>query len=174
MNLKTRQEENDAKRERPMAEYNARRKQRVDFEAKVAAWAIGLQQYAVYSYEFRASPKMSYNHENEPEGLVWTISTGHGWKLIVHAQTRYDDNGLDYIRAEMESTTRAFRICETDEIRLQTEGFEESMEMAQAILDTFDGHVVAEWWPKKRNQWARWIADNQPKWRNGPPTEWVD
>ena len=174
MNLQTRKEENDAKRERPMGEFNAQVKQRVDFEAKVAAWAIGLQQHAIYSYEFKACPKMSYSHDGEAEGLVWTISTGYSWQLIVSAHPNHGDDGIAYIRAELQSSMRAIREYESNKLCLQTESFEESAETAQAILDTFEGHVVAGWWPKERNEWARWIAAGKPKWRNGPPTEWVD
>ena len=173
MKLQTRKEDDDAKRPRPMGQFNENVKRKADLEAKVAEWAVRLQQYAIYSYEFTACPKMSYSHEGEAEGLVWSISTGHSWKLIVSAHTRYDKTGVDHIRAELQCSTRAIRKYDTDELLLQTEGFEESAEMAQAILDTFDGHVVAKWWPKERRQYARWVAEGRPKWRNGPPAEWI-
>ena len=150
-----------------MLDYRGSVARKATFEAHVAKWAIELQNYAINSYEFIAIPEMEFSREGDAEGLRWVISTGTHYKLHVKAQYAYDDQ-IPHITASLKSSVEVYRDINTDELKNSNSGLHETITIADMILDTFDGHVVASWWPNERETYARWLANGKPQWKNNP------
>ena len=143
------------------------------FESKVASWAIGLNAFSCHMDQFVAMPKARFDHEGSYEGTTWAIRTGTPYSLIVEA--RFHNERIAHITARLECRASLFRDYQSDALisSVGADDMEEAVEMADMFVESFDGHVVASWWPNERQLYARWLAQGKPDWKHAILKEWL-
>jgi hypothetical protein len=90
MNAKTQEQQQAEERQKRLNDYHAFLAASKAEELKMIAWIFSLQFKEGFSRNQVATPKMSYAHDGEPYGIVWTLKGYHGTLTFRH---RYYNSG---------------------------------------------------------------------------------
>jgi hypothetical protein len=139
---------------------NQEMKKEIEFDTMVASWAMGLVQYGKYHTEYLAIPEMDYDYDNEYTGLIWKISLREGYSLVVKAVYQEKPDGQPYMKADIISKPETVYRKSNNEITTTAIDCTQIIEVADSLLETFSGLVLASWWTRERYSLARIAAEH--------------